>query len=239
MDKLFYFLKTYLGFTRKESRGFVFVVPMLVILYAIPYWLSGYFRAYNEEEYIDYLEKVKNNPEFYKADTRTSDTAFVTDWPQEENKKTGNRQHRQQRQSLTRPVAPQLNSLSFPEATAVELQMVSGVGPVLSARIESFRGKLGGFHSPEQLLEVYGIDGELAAKIYELFPFQAQINRRIKINEATFKDLVRHPYIGTGEAKVIIAYRNQHGGYEVANDLLGIKIFTEEWVDRIAPYLSF
>ncbi len=236
MDKLFYFLKTYLGFTRKESRGFVFVIPMLAILYAIPHWISGYFRSYNEEDYLAYLEKVKSNPEFYNAATRTSDTASIAVWPQEENKKTDNRQ---KTQLLSRPEAPQLNSLPFPEATAVELQMVSGVGPVLSARIESFRDKLGGFHSAEQLLEVYGIDGELAAKIYELFPFQAQINRRIKINEATFKDLVSHPYIGTGEAKVIIAYRNQHGRYDVANDLLGIKIFTKEWVDRIAPYLSF
>ncbi len=236
MDNWFYFLKTYLGFTRKESRGFVFVIPMLAILYAIPYWVSGYFRSFNEQDYIDYLQKVRSNPEFYKAATQSSDTASVADWPQEENKKTDNRQ---KGQPLTRPEAPQLNSLLFPEATAVELQMVSGVGPVLSARIESFRDKLGGFHSPEQLLEVYGIDGELAAKIYELFPFQAQINRRININEATFKDLVGHPYIGAGEAKVIIAYRNQHGRYEVANDLLGIKIFTEEWVGRIAPYLSF
>lgn len=114
-----------------------------------------------------------------------------------------------------------------------------GVGPVLSARIESFRDKLGGFHSPEQLLEVYGIDAELAAKIYELFPFQAKITNRIKINEAAFKELVSHPYIGTGEAKVILAYRKQHGRYEAADDLLGIKLFTEAWVDRIAPYLSF
>lgn len=236
MNKLFYFLKTYLGFTRKESRGFVFVIPMLAVLYAIPYWMSGYFRSYNQENYLDYLEKVKNNPWSDKEDTLNPDTLSITDWPQEEKEK---KENRQKGQRFSQPETPKLNSLRFPEATAVELQMVSGVGPVLSARIESFRDKLGGFHSPEQLLEVYGIDGDLAGKIYELFPFQAQINRTIKINEATFKDLVSHPYIGTGEAKVIIAYRNQHGSYEVANDLLGIKLFTDEWVDRIAPYLSF
>ncbi|MDN3686967.1 ComEA family DNA-binding protein [Cyclobacterium jeungdonense] len=236
VDKLFYFLKTYLGFTRKESRGFVFVIPMLAVLYAIPYWMSGYFRSYNEENYLLYLEKVKNDPGFYKEATLKSDTVSIEDWPQEEK---GKKEDKPEAQGLSRPETPKLNSLRFPEATAVELQMVSGVGPVLSARIESFRDKLGGFHSPEQLLEVYGIDGELAGKIYELFPFQSQINRTIKINEATFKDLVSHPYIGAGEAKVIIAYRNQHGSYEAANDLLGIKLFTEEWVDRIAPYLSF
>jgi DNA uptake protein ComE-like DNA-binding protein len=38
---------------------------------------------------------------------------------------------------------------------------------------------------------------------------------------------------------VIVAYRLQHGGYQAAADLLGIKIFKSDWVEKIAPYLRF
>jgi DNA uptake protein ComE-like DNA-binding protein len=38
---------------------------------------------------------------------------------------------------------------------------------------------------------------------------------------------------------VIVAYREQHGLYTQADDLLKIKIFNEEWLERLKPYLEF
>ncbi|WP_154855807.1 ComEA family DNA-binding protein [Cyclobacterium xiamenense] len=235
-DKLFYFLKGYLGFTRKESRGFVFVIPLLLVLHAVPSLISGYLRSVEQKKYRRYLEAADALPEISLQSPVNSDTTLRTASFQEEKGKRGTER---KAGGLSRPQAPGLNTVLFPEAGSVELQMVSGVGPVLSARIEAFREKLGGFHSPAQLLEVYGIDGELADKIYAVFPFQARIVRTIAINELEVGELANHPYIGFGEAKVIVAYRKQHGPYTRAADLLQIKIFTEEWVDRIAPYLSF
>jgi DNA uptake protein ComE-like DNA-binding protein len=37
----------------------------------------------------------------------------------------------------------------------------------------------------------------------------------------------------------MVAYRLQHGEYQAATELLGIKIFKSDWVEKIAPYLSF
>lgn len=235
-NKLFYFLKVYLGFTRKESRGFVFVIPLLLVLHAVPNLISGYLRSAEQKRYRGYLEAADAIPEISLQPSAVSDAPPRPSSFQEE---TGEQRSERKAGGLTRPQAPALNKVLFPEAGSVELQMVSGVGPVLSARIEAFREKLGGFHAPEQLLEVYGIDAELADKIYTVFPFQARIVRTIAINELEVGELANHPYIGFGEAKVIVAYRKQHGPYTRAADLLQIKIFTEEWVDRIAPYLSF
>ncbi|WP_375583896.1 ComEA family DNA-binding protein [Cyclobacterium xiamenense] len=235
-DKLFYFLKSYLGFTRKESRGFVFVIPLLLVLHAVPQLISEYLRSTEQKKYRQYLEMAEATPEISLQPTAGSDPSPHPPPFQE----AGNDKPTQKKATqLSRPETPSLNTVPFPEAGSVELQMVSGVGPVLSARIEAFREKLGGFHSPEQLLEVYGVDAELAQKIYEVFPFQAKIMRTLAINEAAVGELANHPYIGYGEAKVMVAYRQQHGAYSSAADLLQIKIFTPEWVDRIAPYLSF
>lgn len=236
VDKLFYFFKSYFGFTRREARGFVFVIPVLVLLYAFPYWVSAYYDAINEDSYSSYLEKFK----MLEEDTTLSSKIPVavlkdsTIYQEKENRETKKRQA-----TLREPVKPGLNTIAFSETNAVELQLVNGVGPVLSERIVAFRSKLGGFHKAEQLLEVYGVDAALAERIYETFPFSPDVASKIAINVATVQELSQHPYIAFGEAKVIVAYRKQHGAYKLPSDLLHIRIFSEEWVERIAPYLNF
>ncbi|WP_439482891.1 ComEA family DNA-binding protein [Cyclobacterium plantarum] len=236
VNKVFYFLKSYFGFSRREARGFVFVIPVLILLYAFPYWVSAYYRASSEESYSSYLEKFRMLKE---------DSAFSSKKPLEANAGTTmlqekeNKEAKKQGNSLRAPERPGLNTIAFSKTTAVELQLVNGVGPVLSERIVAFRSKLGGFNRAEQLLEVYGVDAALAEKIFATFPFSPNITSKIDINAATVQELSQHPYIAFGEAKVIVAYRKQHGAYKMASDLLHIRIFSEDWVDRIAPYLNF
>ncbi|WP_339923654.1 helix-hairpin-helix domain-containing protein [uncultured Cyclobacterium sp.] len=218
-------LKSYLGFTRREMRGFVFVIPVLTLLYAAPYFIERHNRSAAQTSYLTYIAENK--------------ALFSQEPSSQERKATGNERSSNATSTLKRPAKPSLNKISFTETTAVELQMVQGVGPVLSARIAEYRSNLGGFNAPEQLLEVYGVNAELAEKIYTVFTFEPKINRKLNVNNADFKQLIKHPYIDYGAAKVILAYRNQHGNYDSAKDLLNIKIFNEAWVNRIAPYLAF
>ncbi len=118
------------------------------------------------------------------------------------------------------------------------LQVVSGIGPVLAGRIVKYRENLGGFIDPGQIMEVYGVDEDLAEKIYKVFPFDKVPVKRLKLNESSIQELASHPYIKYGEAKVILAYREQHGGFHSTEDLLKIKIFNEDWFSRISPYLQ-
>ena len=231
LNKWFYVLKSYLGFTRREMRGFVFVIPVLTILYAAPYFIERYNRSAAQASYLSYI--AENKTLFSQEPSSMKGHAKLTQEP------AGNEKEDRAPSTLKRPTKPSLNKISFAETTAVELQMVQGVGPVLSARIDEYRSNLGGFNAPEQILEVYGVDAELAEKIYAEFTFEPKINRQLNINKADFKQLIKHPYIDYGAAKVILAYRNQHGNYETAKDLLNIKIFNEDWVKRITPYLTF
>jgi DNA uptake protein ComE-like DNA-binding protein len=140
---------------------------------------------------------------------------------------------------LQRSSTPLLNTVFFHETDSVLLQMVAGIGPVLSGRIIKFRELIGGFHQPEQILEVYGLSAEVAERVYTTFPFKAEITKKVRINEVDAKQLSEHPYISAAEAKVIIAYRNQHGPFQNTADLLKIKIFNENWVKRIEPYVTW
>jgi DNA uptake protein ComE-like DNA-binding protein len=53
------------------------------------------------------------------------------------------------------------------------------------------------------------------------------------------EELAKHPYISYQEAKVLVAYRLQHGPYHQLDDLLRVKIFKADWVKKIGPYLDF
>lgn len=236
--KFFYFFKSYFGFTQRETRGFLLIMPVLGLLYAAPILLDMWWLPENETAYEAYLAEANGwlrDQEQEKAANKTKG-----DFP----KNTMKIQDRQdsvfsKNAQLVKKELPKLNTVYFHETDSVLLQMIPGIGPVLSARIVDFREKTGGFHMEEQLLDVYGLNPELAERVYEYFPFDRPVLRKIKINEADFRSLVSHPYVKTGEARVIVAYRNQHGPYKEANDLLNIKIFNQAWIDRISPYLEF
>lgn len=235
MENWFYILKSYLGFTRREMRGFVFVIPILCLLYAGPFFIERYHHSSDQATYLAYI--AENNELLSQKVPSRIDSSQKNQKPSQESKREEKKSSSSS--SLKKPSKPSFNKITFSEATAIELQMVQGVGPVLSARIDDYRESLGGFHSPEQILEVYGVDAELAEKIYSVFAFESHISRQLNINSADFKQLIKHPYIDYGATKVILAYRKQHGPYKSAEELLNIKIFNEDWVNRVSPYLTF
>lgn len=138
-----------------------------------------------------------------------------------------------------RPAAPAMAKIPFSEADSITLQIVPGIGAVTAGRIIKFRENLGGLHHKSQLLDVYGVEEELVERVFEHFTFDPGISSRLDINSLSLAELAQHPYITYAQAKVIMAYRDQHGPYEKAEDLLKIKIFTREWLDKLEPYLEF
>ena len=231
LKKLQYYLKSTFGFSNRESRGFLLVLPALAVLYAVPSVYQKILDRRNVQRYESYLQSADSLVRAGWQPYQPSQTNVSTpSAPADSTKK---------KSSYQTPKTPSLNKISFSEADSVLLQIVPGIGPTLAGRIVKYRESLGGLHQKEQILEVYGMNPETMDKLFDYFAFEPRIWQRVKINEADAGTLASHPYISYGEAKVIVAFRNQHGPFRTADDLLGIKIFTKEWVARIAPYLAF
>jgi DNA uptake protein ComE-like DNA-binding protein len=129
--------------------------------------------------------------------------------------------------------------INLNDADSISLIALKGIGPKLAGRIIKFRDRLGGFHSKDQLREVYGLQDSTLQLILPQLDLSGVEIKRININEADVATLGQHPYIGRNFAKVIVSYRDQHGGFSSADDLLKIDIVTPEFVSRLSHYLRF
>ena len=224
-QRVIFWTKTHLGFSAKESRGFFLLIPFLMVLVAASQVLAWAKNQKASAIYLQYLHEVDS---LEQAGFQLSVSPLPTFNVQD----TIIRSH-------SPKVSERIHRLPFSETDSVLLQIVPGIGALTAGRIIKHREKLGGFTQIAQLNEVYGLKPEVIPLIWDYFDFDAAPIRKLSINRATVEDLASHPYISYQEAKVLVAYRLQHGGYHESMDLLGIKLFKEEWVEKIVPYLSF
>jgi len=126
------------------------------------------------------------------------------------------------------------------DADSSELIMVNGIGPILSGRIVKFRESLGGFVRMDQLIEVYGLEDYARDNLFnQAYVRDDFIPNPVLINQWPIDSLAMHPYIDFRKARVIVAYREQHGNFQSAADLIEIVVLDKSWVDKLTPYLDF
>ena len=113
-----------------------------------------------------------------------------------------------------------------------------GIGGGFSRRIINFRNKLGGFYKVEQVAETFGLPDSVFQKIKPLLKISNKDVKKINLNNATEEELKAHPYIRWQLAKVIIAYKKQHGDFKQLDDLTKIMVIDADTYNKISPYLS-
>lgn len=145
----------------------------------------------------------------------------------------------------TKPVAaPQSDQKKRPlteinSCDSAALAALPGIGPVLSLRIIKYRNLLGGFVSVDQIKEVYGLPPETFDLIKSRIIVDTLLIRRVNINTADYKELIRIPYIEKYEVTAILKYKELEGEIRVIGDLIENKLLTEEKALKIRPYLKF
>jgi DNA uptake protein ComE-like DNA-binding protein len=125
-------------------------------------------------------------------------------------------------------------------ADTAELVAVPGIGPAFARGIVKYRERLGGFHSLDQLSEVYVLRDkpDAVARIREkLFVDEGQVHR-FALNTFTAEELGPHPYAGWKLAKALVAYRKQHGPFRDVADIKGCVLVTDSVYRKLAPYLT-
>jgi len=228
-------IKDYLSFNRSELKGIFMMLFILVGLFIgnafFPKetWLSpvdfsvfekevmAFEKAWQIAETEDSLKwkekfsKNKHFPLFFKADSTKPTRAF---------------------QEI--PFMVELNS-----ADTFDLQRLRGIGPAFARRIVSYRERLGGFLNKKQLLEVWGMDSARYHSIERQIMVEVDSVRKININQATFKELLRHPYFPFSLTKSIMLYRQKEKRINAAENLRNIQGVNDSVFHRIIPYLSF
>lgn len=134
----------------------------------------------------------------------------------------------------------------FPVGTIVELNQadtltlkkIPGIGSTFARRITRYRELLGGFYTVEQLAEVYGIDEERYNNLYPWFQTDTTSLRPLPVNQLSYKELLRHPYLNASQVRQIERLRRK-APLRSWNDLILLEEFTDIDRQRLRPYISF
>lgn len=126
------------------------------------------------------------------------------------------------------------------QATTEDLVKVYGIGPALSERILKEKAKFGSFVSMEQLKDVWGLSPEVIENLNKSFKLAVIPNvKKIKINDASIKELMQFPYFRYALAKEIVTFRSMNGEIKNNEDLSKINGFPVDKLKIIAIYLEF
>ncbi|MDG1849224.1 MAG: helix-hairpin-helix domain-containing protein [Flavobacteriales bacterium] len=144
----------------------------------------------------------------------------------------------QQTSDVPKSNAPKIPFININSADSIALRKLPGIGVKYSSRMVRYRNMLGGFHTKEQLLEVYGIDSVLFDRILPYLLIGQQDLRKININTCTEKNLKAHPYISNPVAKLVVKYREHHGFYQSLDELKSLPLIDEQLFRKIVVYLE-
>lgn len=132
---------------------------------------------------------------------------------------------------------PKAHFVEINSADTVDLMSLWGVGPVFARRIIKYRDLLGGFVSKDQLLEVYGFKRETLERILPVIEIDSVLIIKININEATYRELIRHPYLNEYQVRAILNYRKLKGRYTEVKELTENKLLPQDTFLRVRSYL--
>ena len=125
------------------------------------------------------------------------------------------------------------------EADSSTLVTLYGIGPFYAKRIIQYRERLGGFHSPEQLMEIPGIDSTRYGGVAKRVTADPLKIRRFRLDSADKYFLVNHPYIGAYAARGIILMREKLGKESCTlENLVRERVISKEKADSLWPYVE-
>ncbi len=132
---------------------------------------------------------------------------------------------------------PQL-PININRADSTQLLPLPGIGPVFARRIVKYRELLGGFVRIDQLCEVYGFPMETLDMIKDRIVIDTSAIRKIILDSASFRELLRHPYLEFEDVKSLVAYRDFKQDISTLSELQENHIIDDTTLSRIGPYLE-
>lgn len=132
-----------------------------------------------------------------------------------------------------------LPAVEINTADTIVFKRLPGISGTLAKRMVSFRDKLGGFYSVDQVAEVYGLSEPAFQLIKPYLRCDAEVIRKINVNAAGLDELKAHPYIKYQVGNAVIQYRQQHGPFQNRDDLSRLHVLSDDLLQKLGPYLSY
>ena len=128
--------------------------------------------------------------------------------------------------------------LDLNTADSSSLVDLKGIGPFYATQIIKYRNQLGGFVEEAQLMEVYKMREENFNNLME----QARLGSEIEcllVSSILVEELASHPYISWVQARGMVSFRELHGHFRTIDDVKSTRLFSEEELVKLKPYLCF
>lgn len=120
-----------------------------------------------------------------------------------------------------------------------ELTKIVGIGEYTANNIIKFREKVGGFHSINQLKEVYGISDDN----FNLIKQQVSVDKskiiKLNVNQMSIQQLKKHPYISWNVAQSIIEERLKGKLNSLQFLVDKNELLTQKELLNLLPYINY
>lgn len=120
-----------------------------------------------------------------------------------------------------------------------DITRIPRFGSKRAQKIVEYREKLGGFHSLEQLHDIYILQNVDISYCEKYFTVNPSFVKKIKVNTMSYKELKEHPYFDAYLAKTVVSYREKNGKIHNLAEFQKITHAYQELMDKLSPYLSF
>lgn len=224
-------LKSYFIFNYAERRGIMVLVLLILLAEAVNAFLPIIIQAepFDISPFEDEVRQFELA--LWQPDTNRTDTIIAS--PKKELYVPPKKTYKKKASPARPPLMIEINT-----ADSAQLCKLYGIGPSFSRRILKYRGLLGGFFSPHQLLEVFGMDSLRYEGFKEHVFTDETLIKKMAINEAEFKTLLRHPYLDYETVKLICNYR-EYSGPITCDDTLRVVIGYDPMFQKVKPYIEY
>lgn len=120
-----------------------------------------------------------------------------------------------------------------------DIKSIPMFGSTRAKKVVEYRDQLGGYHSVQQLKEIYILQDLKDDFLNQYFYVQSNDYKKISINTISYSDLKNHPYFDAYLAKQVIKYREKVGPILSFEDLQKATNAYASLIDKMKPYISF
>ena len=231
------FISTYFYFNKQERRGVITLLFLLVLFqlanYAFPIIYQSQIRSEPKPEMVKWVlaEEEDLSQETYAF-------AGAKSYP---NRKPFIEKDKFNHWKSDSSLFPKKSKPKYPVelnvADSEALVQLPKIGPVLAGRMVQYRNKLRGFHSMNQLMEVWGFKEDFLYDLEGKITLNPTLVQPYLLNVVNYDELKVHPYFKFTLSKALVNYRMQHGNYQSVEGIKQVKLVNDSIYQLISPYL--